>query len=274
MHTMTGQWIPPNERSKFVTAYLGSSVGVALCYPLFGYIISWTSWEWVFHVCSLIGITWYTGWYFFVFDTPAKHPRIDPEEREYIERSLGSSIQKNIKEKTPWKYILKDRAVWMSVIAQWGGIWGLFTLMTQTPTYFKYIHGWGIKMTGLLSGLPHIARISFALLFSSFGDYMLRTNKMSRTTVRKLGGVMCCIVNGLFVLALSFTGCNAIAAVVFIVLGTGVQGAVSTGPLANVVDLSPNYAGILLGISGMIGVLPGFISPIIVGKLTYNNVKF
>lgn len=27
MHNMTALWIPKNERSKFVTAYLGSSVG-------------------------------------------------------------------------------------------------------------------------------------------------------------------------------------------------------------------------------------------------------
>lgn len=47
----------------------------------------------------------------------------------------------------------------------------------------------------------------------------------------------------------------------------------STGALSAMVDLSPNFAGILLGISGMIGVIPGFISPIIVGILTLNNVS-
>jgi len=39
------------------------------------------------------------------------------------------------------------------------------------------------------------------------------------------------------------------------------------------VDLSPNYAGIVLGVSGMIGGMPGFISPFIVGQLTHNNVS-
>lgn len=274
MHTMAGKWIPPNERSKFVTAYLGSSGGVAFCFPFFGFIISISSWEWVFHVCALIGAVWYTAWYFLVFDSPAQHPRIDDEEREYIEKSLGSSVQKSHnKSKTPWKAILTDRAVWMIVIAQWGGIWGLFTLITHSPQYFKYIHGWGIKMTGLLSGLPHIGRMTFALLVSFTGDYLLRTNKLSRTTVRKLAATISCILNGLFVLGLAFTGCNTIAAVVLTVLGTSVHGAVSTGPLANMVDLSPNFAGIILGIASMVAVLPGFISPIIVGMLTHDNVS-
>lgn len=47
---------------------------------------------------------------------------------------------------TPWKEVLLSRPVWMNILAQWGNIWGLFTLMTQAPTYFKYIHGWDITM--------------------------------------------------------------------------------------------------------------------------------
>lgn len=272
MHNMTAQWIPPNERSKFVTAYLGSSIGIAVCYPLFGYIIAWSSWEWVYHFSGIIGIIWYLGWYFLVYDTPAKHPKITPREQQYIQKALGSSIQLSKKEATPWKAILTERAVWMTVVAQWGGIWGLFTLMTQAPSYFNYIHGWNIKMTGILSGIPHVMRTIFALLFSIFGDYLLKSGKLSRTQVRKMAGTVCCIVNGIFVVALAYSGCNSTAAVAFLTLGTAFHGAVSTGPLANIVDLSPNYAGVVLGISGMIGVLPGFISPIIVGILTYQNV--
>lgn len=271
MHHLTGQWIPPNERSKFVTAYLGSSVGIAVFYPVFGYIIAWSSWELVFHVCGIIGTIWYLGWLVYVFDSPAKHPRISSDERNYIEKALGSSVNSGEKNPTPWKEILTSRAVWMNVVAQWGGIWGLFTLMTQAPTYFKLIHGWNIHMTGILSGLPHVMRMAFAYVFSLLGDYLLRSEKLSRTNVRKLATFMCCIVKGVFVLALAYSGCNSLAAIVFLTLATAVHGAVSTGPLASVVDISPNHAGIVLGISGMIGVIPGFISPAIVGILTLGN---
>jgi MFS transporter, ACS family, solute carrier family 17 (sodium-dependent inorganic phosphate cotransporter), member 5 len=174
--------------------------------------------------------------------------------------------------KTPWKQIMMSKPMWMTVIAQWGGIWGLFTLMTQAPTYFKHIHGFGIQMTGILSGLPHIMRMLFALIFAQTGDYLLRTDKISRTNLRKFAGSMCTVVKGIFVLALAYSGCNSTVAVVFLTLATAVHGAVSTGPLANIVDLSPNFAGIVLGISGTISVFPGFVSPIIVGILTFNNV--
>ncbi|XP_053685969.1 sialin [Sabethes cyaneus] len=274
MHHMAGQWIPPNERSKFVTAYLGSSVGVALNFPLFGYIISWTSWEYVFHFSGVLGTIWYIAWVYLVYDSPAEHPWIHPKEREYIESSLGiteKSKSKEHQQPTPWRKMIFSKPMWITVIAQWAGIWGLFTLMTQAPSYFNYIHGWDIKMTGILSGIPHLCRMMFAYCVSVVGDYLLKHNLMSRTNVRKMGGAFCCLVNGIFILALAYSGCNATMAILFLTLATMMHGAVSTGPLANIIDISPKFAGILLGISGMITVVPGFVSPIIVGILTLGN---
>ncbi|XP_017767924.1 PREDICTED: sialin-like, partial [Nicrophorus vespilloides] len=171
----------------------------------------------------------------------------------------------------PWRSILSSWPVWLNILAQWGGIWGLFTAMTHAPTYFKVIHGWNIKATGLLSGMPHFIRMAWAYVFSRIGDYLLSTNKMTRTNVRKLATFFACIVHGFCMLALAYSGCNSMAAIVFLTAATAIHGAVSTGSLASFVDLSPNYASVQLGLSGMISVLPGFISPAIVGILTYNN---
>lgn len=95
------------------------------------------------------------------------------------------------KRKIPWKAILTSKIVWINALSQWGGIWGLFTLLTQAPTYFRFIHGWGIEMTGVLSGLPHLLRVAFSIAFSNFGDYLLSSNKMSRNNVRNLATFVC-----------------------------------------------------------------------------------
>lgn len=145
--------------------------------------------------------------------------------------------------------------------------------MTQAPTYFKLIHGLNMNMTGLLSGLPHLMRMAFAFVFSLFGDYLLTKELMTRTNVRKLAGTFCLIVNGLFVIGLAYSGCNSAAAISLLVAATAMHGAVSTGPLASLIDISPNFSGITLGLTGMFAVLPGFISPLIVGSLTLNNVS-
>lgn len=94
---MTAQWIPPNERSKFTTAYLGSSVGPALFYPIFGFILEYMSWEWVFHLSAILGTMWFVAWCYFAYDTPAKHPRIDPAERAHIEAAIGDTFNNDKK---------------------------------------------------------------------------------------------------------------------------------------------------------------------------------
>lgn len=85
--------------------------------------------------------------------------------------------------------------------------------------------------------------------------------------------LICCllaglIVNGLFVIGLAFSGCHVILAVALLTISLMLHGAVSSGALASVVDVSPNFAGVSLGINSSFSVLTGFISPLIVGYLT------
>ncbi|KAF4520508.1 hypothetical protein B566_EDAN004820 [Ephemera danica] len=240
MHTMVGRWVPPTERSKFVTAYLGSSLGAALTFPGCGLLLAWLGWEAVFYVTGLLGVLWFFVWWMLTL-------------------------------RTPWRHIFFSRAFWICVLARWGGDWGLFTLLAHAPTYLNHIHGLGFRMTGLIAGVPHLCRLLFALLVSLIADKLLVSGRCNHTRVRKIATAVCCLGQGVCMLGLAMAGCDASAAVLLLAAATTVNGAISTGPLASFVDISPNYAGALLGVSGMISVLPGFISPTLAGILTYQN---
>ncbi|KAK9745456.1 Major Facilitator Superfamily [Popillia japonica] len=301
MHHMAAKWVPPNERSSFVSSYLGSSIGAALTYPMCGWIIDEWGWEWVFYTNGILGIgaaltypmcgwiidewgwewvfytngilgtIWYIWWLYCVFDSPEQHPRISEAEKEYIISRLEQQSKPRKKAPVPWKKILPALPIWMNILAQWGGIWGFFTLMNHAPQYFKLVHGWDIKATGLLSGMPHLLRFGFSLLFSQFGDYLLKSNKMSRTNVRKLAVTHCCTIQGVFMLCLAYSGCNYTAAIIFLSAAVAVNGAVSTGPLASLVDISPNYASIGLGMCNTVVALVGVFIPTVVSYITYGN---
>lgn len=79
------------------------------------------------------------------------------------------------------------------------------------------------------------------------------------------------ILNGLSVLCLAYTDCNVILAVLFMSISLGLYGAVSTGPLSAIVDIAPNYSGITMGIVSSVALMSGFVSPIIVGYITFEN---
>jgi MFS family permease len=79
------------------------------------------------------------------------------------------------------------------------------------------------------------------------------------------------ILNGMCFICLAYSGCNLELAITFFTLSLTLHGAVSTGVLAAFVDITPNFSGIVMGVSGTIGVISGFLSPMIVGYITYTD---
>jgi MFS family permease len=79
------------------------------------------------------------------------------------------------------------------------------------------------------------------------------------------------VLNSFAVLGLAYSGCNVVSAVFFMTLSLMLHGAVSTGPLSSIVDIAPNYAGITLGVVSTVSIITGFLSPYIVGLITFEN---
>lgn len=78
-------------------------------------------------------------------------------------------------------------------------------------------------------------------------------------------------LNGFAVLGLAYAGCSVTTAVFFMSTSLCLHGAVSSATLASIVDIAPNYAGITLGLVSTIAIMSGFVSPIIVGYITFEN---
>lgn len=54
-----------------------------------------------------VGLLWSICWFWFIFETPAVHPRISPEERKEIEDAIGSTTGSRHKPTyVPWRSIL------------------------------------------------------------------------------------------------------------------------------------------------------------------------
>lgn len=175
--------------------------------------------------------------------------------------------------RVPWLQIWTSKAVWINIIGQFGGIWCYVTIMTQLPTYFTNVFGWGPQMTGILTGIPQGLRMIFAYLLSMLIDHILLNNWMSRDNVRKLAGGLSTVGIGVLVLVAAFAGCNSTVALTFLALANMLHGSVSSGPLASLIDMSPNFSGITMGIASFFVLCPGVISAYVVGKITMGNVS-
>ncbi|XP_049772227.1 sialin-like [Schistocerca cancellata] len=365
MHCMTANWVPPNDRSKFISAYLGSSVGDALTFPVSGVLIGWLSWPAVFYATTLATIVWFLAWWLLVFDHPHHHPRISHSELHYLQVRLVADAASyklvffhgfNVTQETelyqsratnyilfqpatPWGHILTSRQVWLLVLAKWGSFWVLSTLLTQAPTYLRNIHGWSIGMLVFFHGFNvtqetelyqsratnyilfqpatpwgHIltSRQVWLLVLAKWGSFWVLSTLLTQAPTylrnihgwsigmgkqrKKIGENLGIVIempsvdrkrrvgkqrpqsahgyllaSAALLAGLSYSGCSHGAATAFLVAAVFVNGALATGPLAALVDISPSFCSILLGLTNVVCTLPGFISPAVVGALTYQN---
>lgn len=65
-----------------------------ITWPLAGILTETYGWYSAFYVPAAVCAIATVFWFAIVYDSPAQHPRIDKEEQEYIEKSLGENISK------------------------------------------------------------------------------------------------------------------------------------------------------------------------------------
>ena len=73
------------------------------------------------------------------------------------------------------------------------------------------------------------------------------------------------VLSAISMLLCGYYGTTRTTAIALVSLSVGVTGILnSAGYVPNMIDLSPKYAGILMGITNTVGTLPGMIGPLIV----------
>lgn len=76
------------------------------------------------------------------------------------------------------------------------------------------------------------------------------------------------IFTGVFIVAASYAECNVFYVVTFFTISIAFQGV--PGVTINVLDLSPNYSAVMMGISGAFTSITGIIVPYLVAAVTPN----
>jgi len=272
MHALLSRWIPPMERSRAVTfIYAGVEIGTVITMGLSGVLCDngfAGGWPSVFYIFGIAGCVWCLMWFVLCHNSPSSHPRISVTERYYIEKSM-ESCGTAIKRSTPWTKIATSRPVWACAIAHFANNWGYYTLLTCLPKYMRDVLQFDMTQNGIFSGLPYVAKWLLTTAGGQLAD-CLRARHLLRTgTVRKLFCATGLLIPGIFLTAVGFLGCNRILIVFAVVISVGSSGLAVSGFSVNHLDLAPQYAGTLMGLTNTLATISGFLGPQVVGALTY-----
>ncbi|KFB38667.1 hypothetical protein ZHAS_00006061 [Anopheles sinensis] len=268
-HTMLSRWAPASERGRLGTlSYAGAQFGTVIMLAISGVLASSSmGWPSIFYISGAIGILWSVVWFFYGSNSPAEYRGISPEEREFIESSFGQQDHSQ-KIVTPWIAILTSAPMIALTVSHMAHNWGFWTLLTEMPTYMKEVLEKDIKKNALLSSLPYLVMWLLSFVFSPLSDFLINRQYLSRVVSRKLFNTIGLWVPMVALLGLAFVpkGGSDLA-IVLLTLAVGINSATYLGFQVNHLDLAPNHAGTMMGITNCAANIMSIIAPLIVGEV-------
>ena len=141
----------------------------------------------------------------------------------------------------------------------------------NVPTYMKHTQGVDIKKNGILSGLPFLSRYFGGVIICRIADFMLARKMMSTTNLRRLFNSIAMVPPAAALLMVAFASggyeCDTTYIIAILCIGMTFNGAFSAGHFSSHLDLAPNFAGTLMGISNTFAGGCGTIVPMVIGAI-------
>uniref|UniRef100_A0A2A4JK24 Putative inorganic phosphate cotransporter n=1 Tax=Heliothis virescens TaxID=7102 RepID=A0A2A4JK24_HELVI len=268
IYNLIGKWTPSNEKSRTgAVINSGSQLGNAIQLVISGFIADAWGWPAIFYVNGAIGAVWVVLYIILGADSPQKSKLISAKERLYIQTSLGQ-LGEPKKLKTPWKAIWTSVPFISLIVLHCSQNWGYWTLMTEMPSYMKQVLGVDIKANGMMSALPYLAVYILSFPFGYLSDYLPNKKCLTVTATRKLSNSIGFFGPAIALVGLSYVPAgNVTLAVVLLTIVVGLNVGHLTGLMLVHLDMSPNYAGTLLGITNMAANIISIIAPLVAGAV-------
>ena len=274
--------IPKKNRASAVgMVFGGMDIGSVIGLLVAQALIFKYGWQSVFYIYAGLGGIWLIDWKnrgYKILSRIEKEKELAGET--YVRHGDGLDmpspdgelpINRNA---VPWKSFFENKHVWAIICAHFCFNWGYYSLLAWLPSFFEGSLGLSLSNSSYLSILPYICMSGMSAIVGPTADWLISKKKWSTTKVRKLAQGLAFIVPAFIMLLVSTMipsstksatpmMCLQIEALLCIAFACWTCS--RAGLYCNHQDLSPKYAGILLGITNTAGALPGILGVWIVG---------
>lgn len=270
-------WSPPEERNRLgAFSYTGTDCGTVLAMFISGMIAKGAmGWPGISYVSGSLCAAWCFLWLIFASNNATESRFVGEAECKYIESSLehnedfhGRTIP------IPW------RAIWTSVpflallVTRCAETYGLSTLQAEIPSYMNGVLNMEIQSNAVFSSLPFLAMWLLSYVYLIAADVLLKKKILSLTAVRKLFNTLSFWIPAAALIGIGFLSEeNKNLAIVLMTVSVGVNSGATIGSSLNSIDLSPNHAGILIGLSNTVANVIPILTPLIAGEIVADKVS-
>ena len=257
----TAEWFPKKERALATGLFnCGSNVGLMLT-PITAYLAVVFFWQSAFIAIGVMGLGWLI-WWLSVYQPPAIHPRLSPEERAYIQQDDDPAARKI---KVPWTVLLRQRQAWPYLIGKFltDPVWWFF--LFWMPSYLS-----DIRHMSLLSGAAALLiPYSAASVGSVLGGWIssaLINRGMNVAPARYIAMGICAICMPISIYSV-YTGHAGVSIALMSVALSAHQGW-SANIFTTATDMfPPSVAGSVTGLGGTAGAIGGMLMTLMAGAV-------
>ncbi|XP_011178086.2 putative inorganic phosphate cotransporter [Zeugodacus cucurbitae] len=269
IHEHIAKWSPPQERNLLgALTYSGVDCGTVLAMLVSGMIASSAiGWPGISYISASIGFVWCVFWQIFAANNPPKSRFITKAECEYIESSMKREDDFHERKiPVPWLAMFTSVPFLALLFVRCAETWGFSTVQTQVPSYFNGVFNMNIKSNALCSALPYIARWIMSYTYLFFGNMAVAKNWLSLTAVRKIANTMALWLPAFLMIGIGFLDdTNKSWAIALMTLNVGFNGGITIGCVLSTIDVSPNHAGVVMGIVNTLANVVSLLTPLVVG---------
>ncbi|XP_056640345.1 putative inorganic phosphate cotransporter isoform X1 [Diorhabda sublineata] len=265
VHNLLSKWAPISERAQWGSfVYAGQVLGNCLAMPITGFISdSKAGWPVAFYFYGFCGLLWTFLWFIFGSNSPDVDTRISEAEKMWLK---SQTIEKKVERPpTPWKSIFTSVPFIAVIITHCGQNWGFWTLLTEIPSFMKSVMGYSIAKGSILSALPYFIMWIMNLMMSPIADFIIARGFVTLITSRKIFNSIGFFIPALALISISLIDSdNKVLIETILIITVAFNAGHYCGFNINHIDLSPVFAGTLIGITNTISAIFTIMAPLAV----------
>lgn len=178
----------------------------------------------------------------------------------------GGSFRKGRPAPTPWARMLRSAPLWAIVANNFAFHYAFYVIMNWLPTYFDALLGAPLAGLGAAKTLPYLAMFLTSNAGGWLGDSFIHSRRWTvaraRKAVNSLG-----FASAVLALMIMPSATGAVTGIVATTLALATLGVARGGFSVNHMDIAPQYAGVVMGVSNTAGTLAGVVGVAVTGVL-------
>ncbi|ALC39780.1 CG18788, partial [Drosophila busckii] len=259
---LLAQWVPEQERGLLCSSVLsGGEIGIMFVHLVSGLALRDQDWALAFYVIGTGALLWFVGFVCVCYSNPADSPFIKSEEREYIKQRVSATlVTETPNDSVPWSSMLQNAPVWAMIAASMQHDWNQLELTHELQELLQQLKSvdrtlWQDLSSSILITAPHFCSWLASLSSGVLSDYLIAEGILSRTQTRQLMSWLVFFSVSMYMVYSKEYWARSWSIMAF--------GAYYAGIKLLPLDMSPNYAGTLMGISNGLGAVPGLVMPLL-----------